>query len=58
MQKDYRVGEIQKLYYEKEQFDTVALIYIHLAKDERDLLYNSIYNLLLPSRGHRHYRAF
>ena len=48
VQIDYRVGEIQSLGYQKEQFDVVALIYLHLAKDERNLLYDSIYHVLRP----------
>jgi len=48
VQIDYRVGEIQNLAYQKEQFDVVALVYLHLAKDERNLFYDSIYNLLRP----------
>lgn len=45
---DYRVGEIQNLNYSKEQFDAIALIYLHLANDERKILNESIYNLLRP----------
>ncbi|MCE5179268.1 MAG: class I SAM-dependent methyltransferase [Porphyromonadaceae bacterium] len=48
VQIDYSVGEIQHLDYQKEQFDAVALIYLHLAKDERSLLYDSIYHVLRP----------
>ena len=48
VQIDYSVGEIQHLDYQKEQFDVVALIYLHLAKDERRSLYDSIYHVLRP----------
>lgn len=48
VQIDYRVGEIQNLGYQKEDFDVVALIYLHLPKDERSLLYDSIYHVLRP----------
>jgi SAM-dependent methyltransferase len=45
---DYKVGEIHNLIYPKEHFDVVALIYLHLAKNERKVLSDSIYNLLRP----------
>jgi SAM-dependent methyltransferase len=45
---DYRVGEIQNLSYENEWFDAVALVYLHLAEDERKVLSESIYDLLRP----------
>lgn len=48
VQIDYRVGEIQNLDYQNEQFDAVALIYMHLAKEESTLLQDSIYKLLRP----------
>ncbi len=48
VQIDYNVGEIQNLNYQEEQFDVVALIYLHLPKDERVILHDSIYELLRP----------
>lgn len=45
---NYKLGEIQNLDYQKEHFDTVALIYLHLPKDESRVLIDSIYNLLRP----------
>ena len=48
VQLDYRVGEIKNLNYQKEQFDAVALIYLHLPKNERSRFQDSIYSILRP----------
>lgn len=48
VQLNYRVGEIQNLNYLNEQFDVIALIYLHLPKVERVFLHDSIYELLRP----------
>ncbi|MDD4777289.1 MAG: methyltransferase domain-containing protein [Fermentimonas sp.] len=45
---DYRIGEIQNLKYDNEHFDATALIYLHMAENERKILSESIYNLIRP----------
>lgn len=43
---DYRVGNLQELGYEKEQFDTIALIFAHFPATVRMSLHSQLFSLL------------
>ena len=45
---DYRVGDIKEHSYPLGKFDVIALIYLHLPKDGRSVLNESVYKLLRP----------
>lgn len=63
---DYRVGELENLHYENEQFDAIALIFAHFNPKERADIHNMLSGYLRPggtiivegfSKNHLRYQA-
>ncbi len=54
---DYRVGELQTLNYNSEQFDAIALIYAHFPADIKSL-YHKALDKYLRNRGIVIFEAF
>ena len=54
---NYEVGEVQKINYKEEQFDVIALIYVHFPPNIRSL-YHKIFNSYLSKGGIIIFEAF
>lgn len=45
---DYRLLDLKDMKFEKESFDAIALVYLHMHQSERRIFHKKLINLLVP----------